>query len=43
MLIDQDTKVKRVFVDFMGMPASTPVGTALFAIRTSAKVVPMGI
>ncbi|EKB47893.1 lysophospholipid acyltransferase family protein [Cecembia lonarensis] len=43
MLIDQDTKVKSVFVDFMGMPASTPVGAALFAIRTGAKVIPMGI
>ncbi|MGY6741847.1 MAG: lysophospholipid acyltransferase family protein [Cecembia sp.] len=43
MLIDQDTKVKSVFVDFMGMPASTPVGAALFAIRTGAKVIPMAI
>ncbi|MFD2201705.1 lysophospholipid acyltransferase family protein [Shivajiella indica] len=43
MLIDQDTKVKSVFVDFMGKPASTPVGAALFALRTGAKVVPIGI
>jgi Kdo2-lipid IVA lauroyltransferase/acyltransferase len=43
MLIDQDTKVKSVFVDFMGKPASTPIGAALFAIRTGAKVVPVGI
>lgn len=43
MLIDQDTKVKSVFVDFMGMPASTPIGAALFALRTGAKVIPMGI
>lgn len=43
MLIDQDTKVKSVFVDFMGMPASTPIGAALFALRTGAKVVPVGI
>jgi len=43
MLIDQDTKVKSVFVDFMGRMASTPIGTALFAIRTGAKVIPVGI
>jgi Kdo2-lipid IVA lauroyltransferase/acyltransferase len=43
MLIDQDTKVKSVFVDFMGRPAFTPIGAALFAIRTDAKVVPLGI
>ena len=43
MLIDQDTKVKSVFVDFMGRLAFTPVGVALFAIRTNAKVVPIGI
>ena len=43
MLIDQDTKVKSVFVDFMGMPASTPIGAALLALRTGAKVIPMGI
>ena len=43
MLIDQDTKVKSVFVDFMGKPASTPIGAALFALRTGAKVVPVGI
>ncbi|EMS31269.1 Lipid A biosynthesis lauroyl acyltransferase [Mariniradius saccharolyticus AK6] len=43
MLIDQDTTVKSVFVDFMGIPAATPVGAALFALRTGAKVVPMGM
>jgi KDO2-lipid IV(A) lauroyltransferase len=43
MLIDQDTKVKSVFVDFMGIPASTPIGAALFALRTGAKVIPMGM
>jgi Kdo2-lipid IVA lauroyltransferase/acyltransferase len=43
ILIDQDTKVKSVFVDFMGIPAATPVGAALFALRTGAKVVPMSI
>jgi KDO2-lipid IV(A) lauroyltransferase len=43
MLIDQDTSVKSVFVDFMGIAASTPVGAALFALRTGAKVLPMGM
>jgi len=40
ILIDQDTKVKSRFVDFFGMPAATPVGAALFAIKTGAVIVP---
>ncbi|MDZ4715954.1 MAG: lysophospholipid acyltransferase family protein [Cytophagales bacterium] len=40
MLIDQDTKVKSRFVDFFGMPASTPVGAALMAMKTGAAVLP---
>ncbi len=40
MLIDQDTKVKSRFVNFFGMPASTPVGAALMAMKTGATVVP---
>lgn len=40
ILIDQDTKVKSRFVDFFGMPASTPVGAAILAIKTGAAVVP---
>jgi Kdo2-lipid IVA lauroyltransferase/acyltransferase len=43
ILIDQDTKVKSVFVDFMGKPAATPIGAALFALRTEAVVLPVGI
>ncbi len=43
ILIDLDTKVKSVFVDFFGRPASTPVGAALFALRTNARVVPIFI
>ncbi len=43
ILIDLDTKVKSVFVDFFGHPASTPVGAALFALRTNARVVPIFI
>jgi len=40
MLIDQDTKVKSRFVNFFGMPASTPVGTAMMAMKTGAAVIP---
>jgi KDO2-lipid IV(A) lauroyltransferase len=41
LLIDQDTRVDSVFVDFMGQPASTPVGPASLALRTGAPVVPV--
>lgn len=40
LLIDQDTKVKSVFVNFFGRPASTPVGATLLAMKTGAVVVP---
>ena len=40
LLIDQDTKVKTVFVDFFGMPAATPVGATVLALKTGASVVP---
>lgn len=40
LLIDQDTKVKSRFVDFFGMPAATPVGVAILAMKTGASVVP---
>lgn len=40
ILIDQDTKVKSRFVDFFGHPAATPVGAAIFAMKTGAAVVP---
>lgn len=40
ILIDQDTKVKSRFVNFFGIPASTPVGAATFAIKTGSVVVP---
>jgi Kdo2-lipid IVA lauroyltransferase/acyltransferase len=41
LLIDQDTdKVKNTFVNFFGMPAATPIGAALMAIKTGATVMP---
>lgn len=43
IMIDQDTKVKSVFVDFMGTPAYTPIGAALLALDTEAAVVPMSM
>lgn len=40
LLIDQDTKVKKVFVNFFGRPAATPVGAAVLALKTGAAIVP---
>jgi KDO2-lipid IV(A) lauroyltransferase len=40
LLIDQDTKVKTAFVNFFGMPAATPVGATVLALKTGAAVVP---
>lgn len=40
LLIDQDTKVKTTFVQFFGMPAATPVGATVLAMKTGAAVVP---
>lgn len=40
LLIDQDTKVKTVFVNFFGMPAATPVGATILALKTGAAIVP---
>ncbi len=40
MLIDQDTKVEGVFVDFFGRPAWTPIGAAELALRFDAAVLP---
>lgn len=40
LLIDQDTKVKSRFVNFFGMPAATPVGATILALKTGAAVVP---
>ncbi|HOX83549.1 MAG TPA: lysophospholipid acyltransferase family protein [Chryseolinea sp.] len=40
LLIDQDTKVKSTFVDFFGIPAATPIGAAMLAMKTGAAVMP---
>jgi Kdo2-lipid IVA lauroyltransferase/acyltransferase len=37
--VDQDSHHQGVFVDFLGRPASTPKGPALFAHKTGAPVV----
>ncbi|HET9053763.1 MAG TPA: lysophospholipid acyltransferase family protein, partial [Cyclobacteriaceae bacterium] len=41
ILIDQDTKVKSRFVNFLGFPCATPIGATLMALKTGAAVVPM--
>jgi len=39
MLIDQDTKVQGVFVDFLGMKAFTPSGAVELALKFNAPIV----
>jgi KDO2-lipid IV(A) lauroyltransferase len=41
ILIDQDTDVRGVFVDFYGRPAYTPIGAAMLAMDSGAPVLPM--
>jgi Kdo2-lipid IVA lauroyltransferase/acyltransferase len=41
ILIDQDTAVDSVVVDFLGKPAKTAVGPVKLALHTGAAVVPM--
>lgn len=43
LLVDQDTRVPGVFVQFFNNPAFTPIGPAVIAGRTGAPIVPMGI
>ncbi|HID96313.1 MAG TPA: hypothetical protein EYP53_09720 [Candidatus Latescibacteria bacterium] len=42
-LIDQDTKVDGIFVDFFGRPAHTPVGPVVLAMKTGAPLLPIAI
>ena len=39
MLIDQDTSIKGVFVDFYGLPAYTPIGASMLALDSDASVI----
>ena len=39
LIIDQDTNVPSTWVPFFGIPAKTPVGAAVFALKTGASVV----
>ena len=41
ILIDQDTEVRGMFVDFYGKPAYTPIGAAMLAMDSGAPVLPM--
>ena len=41
ILIDQDTEVRGVFVDFYGKPAYTPIGAAMLAMDSGAPVLPV--
>ena len=43
MLIDQDISNDGVMAPFFGRPAWTPIGPAVFALRSGAAVVPMAI
>ena len=41
LLIDQDTRVKGVFVDFFGMKAHTPIGPAYLAGAFDVPIIPL--
>ena len=43
ILIDQDTRVPGVYVDFMGTEAHTPAGVVRLVMRSGAPVVSMAI
>jgi len=39
LAIDQDTNVYSTWIPFFGIPAKTPIGAAIFALKTGATVV----
>ena len=41
VLVDQDTKVKGVFVDFFGKPAHTATAPALLSLKYKSSIVPI--
>ena len=41
MLVDQDTKVKGVFVDFFGRPAYTATAPALLSLKYKSPIIPI--
>jgi KDO2-lipid IV(A) lauroyltransferase len=41
--MDQDTKVRGVFVPFFGRAAHTPVGPVVMAMKTGATILPAAI
>lgn len=43
LMTDQDTKVKGIFVDFLGFPAYTPLGASRLLADSEAALVPMVI
>ncbi len=43
MLVDQNINIDGIMVPFFGRPAWTPIGPAVFALRSGAAVVPMAI
>jgi KDO2-lipid IV(A) lauroyltransferase len=43
VLIDQDTSVQSVVVDFMGEPTKTAIGPVRLAARTGAPIVPLAM
>jgi KDO2-lipid IV(A) lauroyltransferase len=43
VLMDQDTRVKGTFADFMGRKAFTPTAAAELAVRTKAPLIPMAM